>query len=195
VADAGQLNETYQSAARAGAGLMIQEFIPGARGHDWFFHGYCAATSTCRPAFTRFKDRSYPAHAGLTTLGRSVLNLRLRDQITALLARLGYRGVLDLDLRWDRRDDQYKLLDFNPRLGAQFRLFSDSAGIDVATACYLDLTGQCIPAGEQVAGRSFLVENYDPLAAVSYWRSGELGAAVVAPLAARCRRSGLVRSR
>ncbi|HXP20777.1 MAG TPA: hypothetical protein VN840_14130 [Streptosporangiaceae bacterium] len=175
VADAGQLAETYQAAARAGAGLMLQEFIPGGDGHDWFFHGYCAVTSTCRPAFTGVKVRSYPAHAGLTTLGRSTLNVRLRDQITVLLSQLGYRGVLDLDLRLDRRDGQYKLLDFNPRLGAQFRLFRDSAGIDVATACYLDLTGQAIPAGEQVTGRSFLVENYDPLAAVGYWRRGELG--------------------
>lgn len=175
VADAGQLNETYLACAHAGAGLMLQEFIPGASGHDWFFHGYCTAASMCGPAFTGIKVRSYPAHAGLTTLGQSTPNIRLRDQITALLAQLGYRGLLDLDLRWDDRDDQYKLLDFNPRLGAQFRLFRDSAGIDVATACYLDLTGQVIPAGEQVAGRGFLVENYDPIAALGYWRRGELG--------------------
>ena len=85
------------------------------------------------------------------------------------------RGILDLDLRWDGRDGQYKLLDFNPRLGAQFRLFHDTAGVDVVLAQYLDLTGQAIPEGEQVSGRGFLVENYDPLGALSYWRRGELG--------------------
>ena len=42
-------------------------------------------------------------------------------------------------------------------------------------AQYLDLTGQTVPEGEQVSGRGFLVENYDPLGALSYWRSGELG--------------------
>ena len=82
---------------------------------------------------------------------------------------------MDLDLRWDARDDQYKLLDFNPRIGAQFRLFEDAAGVDVVTACYLDLTGQPIPESDQVTGRGFMVENYDPISALSYWRGGELG--------------------
>jgi predicted ATP-grasp superfamily ATP-dependent carboligase len=108
-------------------------------------------------------------------MGRSTPNPRLRDEITQLLARVGYRGIMDLDLRWDARDDQYKLLDFNPRIGAQFRLFEDAAGVDVVTACYLDLTGQPIPENAQVPGRGFMVENYDPISALSYWRGGELG--------------------
>lgn len=174
VTDAAQLDRSYEACAEAGAGLMLQEFIPGGSCPDWFFHGYCDASSTCQPAFTGVKERSYPAHAGLTSLGRSTANRPLRDEITSLLARLSYRGILDLDLRWDARDGQYKLLDFNPRLGAQFRLFRDTAGIDVVTACYLDLTGQPVPAAEQVTGRGFLVENYDPLGAFSYWRGGEL---------------------
>ena len=175
VADQAGLDACYQACDRGGAGLMLQEFIPGGPGQDWFFHGYCDATARCRPAFTGIKERSYPAHAGLTSLGRSTPNPGLRDQVTGLLARLSYSGILDLDLRWDARDEQYKLLDFNPRLGAQFRLFVDSAGVDVAIAQYLDLTGQAIPGGEQVRGRGFLVENYDPIGALGYWRSGELG--------------------
>jgi D-aspartate ligase len=173
--DKRELIRVYDASARAGTGLMLQEFVPGGQGNDWFFHGYCDAGSVCRPAFTGVKERSYPAHAGLTSFGRSEPNGRLRSQVTGLLSRLGYRGILDLDLRWDPRDDQYKLLDFNPRIGAQFRLFRDSAGLDVAVAQYLDLTGSVLPAGEQVAGRRFLVENYDPIAALGYWRRGELG--------------------
>lgn len=42
-------------------------------------------------------------------------------------------------------------------------------------AAYLDLTGQAIPPGGQVSGRTFLVENYDPLSAFANWRRGELG--------------------
>jgi predicted ATP-grasp superfamily ATP-dependent carboligase len=169
-----QLNEAVDTSARAGAGLMLQEFIPGGPGTDWFFHGYCDATSDCRPAFTGVKERSYPAYAGLTSLGRSEPNPALRDQVTQMLSKLGYRGLLDLDLRLDRRDGSYKLLDFNPRLGAQFRLFATAGGIDLATAAYLDLTGQPAADGEQAAGRRFVVENYDPLAALGYWRRGDL---------------------
>jgi predicted ATP-grasp superfamily ATP-dependent carboligase/cation diffusion facilitator CzcD-associated flavoprotein CzcO len=175
VASQEELDRRYDTCARAGAGLMLQEFIPGGQGHDWFFHGYCDADSVCQPAFTGIKDRSYPAGAGLTSLGRSVANENLRSQIASLLARVGYRGLLDLDIRLDARDGQYNLLDFNPRLGAQFRVFRDTAGSDVALAAYLDLTGQAIPPGEQVNERRFLVENYDPLSALANWRRGELG--------------------
>ncbi len=175
VADAAGLDRVYQASERGKAGLMLQEFVPGGPGDDWFFHGYCDAGSACRPAFTGVKERSYPAHAGLTCLGRSVPNPPLRAAMSSLLKRLSYRGIVDLDLRFDARDGEYKLLDFNPRLGAQFRLFTDSAGVDVARAQYLDLTGSAIPEGEQLAGGGFLVENYDPIGALGYWRSGELG--------------------
>jgi len=175
VADNDELDYIYRACDRGGAGFILQEFIPGGLGNDWCFHGYCDATSRCRPAFTGVKERSYPAHAGLTTLGRSSANARLRDEVTCLLRRLSYSGILDLDLRWDASDGTYKLLDFNPRLGAQFRLFRDSAGVDVVLAQYLDLTGGAVPRGEQINGRGFLVENYDPIGAFGYWRSGELG--------------------
>ena len=158
-----------------GCGLMLQEYLPGGPGQDWFFHGYCSTAGRCQPAFTGVKDRSYPAYAGVTSLGRAVPNAELRDQVTGLLGAVGFRGIMDLDLRFDPRDGQYKLLDFNPRLGAQFRLFEDTAGVDVARAAYLDLTGQPIAGHAMVSGRRFLLENYDPLGAAGYWRAGELG--------------------
>ena len=174
VASQEELDRIYSDCARSGAGLMLQEFIPGGQGHDWFFHGYCDANSTCCPAFTGVKERSYPARAGLTSFGRSAANEALRNEITSLLTRLGYRGLLDLDIRLDARSGEYNLLDFNPRLGAQFRVFLDTAGTDVALAAYLDLTGQPIASGAQVNERSFLVENYDPISAFAHLRKGEL---------------------
>jgi len=175
VGDPAELADAWQASLAGHAGLMLQEYIPAAPGHDWFFHGYCGTGAACMPACTGVKDRSYPAHAGLTSFGRWELNQALRDHITRLLSKLRYRGIADLDLRLDDRDGQYKLLDFNPRLGAQFRLFSDASGLDVVRAAYLDLTGQPVSGGEPAAGRTFMVESYDPLSAISYWRSGELG--------------------
>jgi D-aspartate ligase len=174
IRDRAELAGAWLRCTEAGLGLMLQEYLPGGPGQDWFFHGYCDTADRCQPAFTGVKDRSYPAYAGLTSLGRAVPNSELRGQLTGLLATLGFRGIVDLDLRFDRRDGQYKLLDFNPRLGAQFRLFEDTAGLDVARAAYLDLTGQPMAGRPMVAGRRFLVENYDPLGAAGYWRAGQL---------------------
>ncbi len=170
-----ELRELCDAADQTCTGLMLQEYIPPAPGQDWFFHGYVDSEGRCAPAFTGVKDRSYPAYAGLTSLGRAVPNSRVAGQVTAMAAAIGFRGIVDLDLRFDPRDAQYKLLDFNPRLGAQFRLFTTGTGVDVARAAYLDLTGQPAEAGEMTRGRRFLVENYDPLGAVGYWRRGDLG--------------------
>ncbi|HEX6403523.1 MAG TPA: carboxylate--amine ligase [Pseudonocardiaceae bacterium] len=164
------LAQAWRACEESGSGpLMLQEYV---KGWDYFFHGYCDAQSRCRPGFVGSKERSYPAHAGLTSLGRWVDNPELHQQATELVARVGFRGIVDLDYRFDARTGTYKLLDFNPRLGAQFRLFSDSAGVDVVIAAHLDLTGREIPHGSPHLGRSFLVENYDPIAALAYRRLG-----------------------
>ncbi len=119
------LARAWTAAERADASLMLQEFIPAQPGGDWFVHAYGDANCASRPLFTGVKIRSYPAHAGLTSFGLAEANQPLRDEIARLFVRLGYRGIADLDLRQDPRDGSYKLLDFNPRLGAQFRLFRD----------------------------------------------------------------------
>jgi D-aspartate ligase len=168
-----ELGHAYRACAgRHGAALMLQEYIPHHAGQDHFFHGYCDTRSRCRTAFVGVKERSYPAHAGLTSLGRWVDNAALHRQATELVTHLGFQGIVDLDYRWDPRDGQYKLLDFNPRLGAQFRLFHDSTGVDVVVAAHLDLTGRDIPPGAPRIGRRFLVENYDPIAALRYRSDG-----------------------
>ena len=175
VRDADELAERYaQVELAAGTDLMLQEHIPAARGDDWFLHGYCDRNSECRPVFTGVKDRSYPPHFGLTTFGRSSPNDRLRHDVARLLARLSYRGIMDLDIRRDARDGQYKILDFNPRIGAQFRLFEDAAGVDVVRAAHLDMTGRPIPYGTPATDRGFVVENYDLIAALGYRRDREL---------------------
>jgi predicted ATP-grasp superfamily ATP-dependent carboligase len=175
IRDAPGLADIYRRCAASGISPMMQEYIQGGPEHDWFFHGYCDVNSICRPAFTGIKERSYPVGSGVTTYGRSAANDKLRDAVTQFLARIEYRGVLDLDIRLNERDGQYNLLDFNPRFGAQSRIFRDTVGVDLAIAAYLDLTGQPIPVGEQVNDRYFMAETYDPRGLLTYRRRGELG--------------------
>lgn len=154
--------------------LMVQKMIPATCSEDWFVHGYCDSQTNPSTIFTGIKLRSYPTFAGPTTLGRSVRNDALREQAVALLSAINYRGIMDLDFRLDKRDGRYNLLDFNPRIGAQFRLFQDNDGIDVARALHLDLTGRGVRGGPQMDGRTFIVEIQDLLASSSYYRSGAL---------------------
>jgi len=158
-------------------GLLLQEYLsPTADGgrQDWFFHGYFDAESRCLFGHTGTKVRSYPAYAGMTSYGRWTPNERLREESIALLTGLDYRGIVSLDYCWDPRDDSYRLVDFNPRLGAQFRLFQDSAGMDLVRAMHLDLTGRPVTPGKPVPGRTLTIENYDPIAMLAYRRNQNL---------------------
>jgi predicted ATP-grasp superfamily ATP-dependent carboligase len=154
--------------------LIFQEYIPPAYGEDWFYHGYRNVRSDCCIGFTGRKLRSYPPFAGPTTLGKAVVNDPLRQQVEALLQAISYSGIMDLDYRFDKRDGQYKLVDFNPRIGAQFRLFEDSTGVDVARALYLDLTKRRIPRSGPITGRTFIAEFHDIAASIGYFRQGGL---------------------
>ena len=154
--------------------LMVQEMIPAGESEDWIVHGYCDSDSKALVLFTGIKLRSYPAFAGATSLARSVRNHALQQQATELFSAIGYRGVMDLDWRLDRRDGSYKLLDFNPRVGAQFGLFSTDMGIDVVRALHLDLTNRHPHFGLPIEGRAFVLEIHDLLASWKYWRSDRL---------------------
>ena len=154
--------------------LMIQKMIPADSSEDWFVHGYCDPLSNPTAVFTGVKLRSYPAFAGSTSLGRSVRNDALQQQAIELFSAIGYHGVMDLDYRFDKRDGRYHLLDFNPRIGAQFRLFETHDGIDVARALHLELTGRGAKVGPQIDERNFIVEIWDLFTRLSYYQSGDL---------------------
>jgi predicted ATP-grasp superfamily ATP-dependent carboligase len=141
--------------------VTLQEYIPREVAEDWIFHGYFDDRSECVVGFTGVKYRSWPAGFGVTTYARTQFNDDVMRLSTDLARALGYRGVVDLDWRYDRRDQRYKLLDFNPRVGAQFRLFETNTGIDVVRAMHLDLTGRTFSAGTQLEGRTLVVEHLD----------------------------------
>jgi D-aspartate ligase len=153
---------------------VLQEYIPQFCAEDWIFHAYCNPKTSCFVAFTGRKLRSFPPFAGFTTLGNPVANESLRREAEKLLRAIGYAGIMDLDYRLDKRDGQYKLLDFNPRVGANFQMFEDRGGLDVVRALYLDLTGRRVPQLSAVENRTFIVESYDLFASAGYMRRGEL---------------------
>lgn len=154
--------------------LMIQELIPGDASAVWMFDGYFDGKSRCLFGMTGQKLRQYPAYTGATSLGICVQNRDVAEITKRFMADLGYQGILDLGYKFDHRTGEYKLLDVNPRIGATFRLFVDSAGMDVARALYLDLTGQEVRTGRALEGRKWLSEVFDLASSWRYRRDGAL---------------------
>jgi predicted ATP-grasp superfamily ATP-dependent carboligase len=161
-----QARELYLRTEEAGSRLLLQAYLPPGEDRDWFFHGYADHSGAVRAGGPGRKQLSWPRGAGLTAVGCWTPNTQVQALAERLAGELGYRGVFDLDFRRCGTTGLYHLLDFNPRPGAQFRLFSDSAGLDVVRALHLDLTHRPLPDGAPRVGRAFVVENYAPLAAL-----------------------------
>jgi predicted ATP-grasp superfamily ATP-dependent carboligase len=155
-----EAGELYGQFERAGSRLLLQSYLPESPSGDWFFHGYAADTGLCPVGGAGRKERAWPVGAGLTAAGRWVPNPEVERIAGRLVTALGYRGIFDLDFRLHPRTGTYHLLDFNPRPGAQFRLFTDPQGLDVVRALHLDLTGRPVPPYAATPGRVFVVEHY-----------------------------------
>jgi len=150
-------NSNYEESQR----LILQEYIPG---EDWICHGYYNSEKDVNLTLTGRKLRSYPTGAGSTALGLSVDNETLRCLSEKLLKTVAFSGIVDMDWRKDERDGQYTILDCNPRVGQNFRMFENSAGIDVVRAQHLDLSGRRVDDAALIEGRLFAVESFYALA-------------------------------
>ncbi|MFI5687153.1 ATP-grasp domain-containing protein [Streptomyces sp. NPDC051636] len=166
VGSAQQARQLYLRTEEAGSPLLLQAYLPPGPDRDWFFHGYADRSCAVRAGGPGRKQLAWPRGAGLTAVGCWTPNPQVRTLAERLTGELGYRGIFDLDFRRCGATGRYHLLDFNPRPGAQFRLFTDTAGLDVVRALHLDLTHRPMPEGSPQAGRAFVVENYAPLAAL-----------------------------
>jgi D-aspartate ligase len=151
---------------------LMQEYVPRERATDWIAHAYLGEDPDRHVIFTGRKLRSWPPQAGVTTYAYTRSNAEVAQLTRELCSKVGFRGICDLDWRFDSSAAQYKLVDFNPRLGAQFRLFERADGVDVIRAMHLDLTGRELSPGRQVDGRLYVVENLDVPARIAYRRAG-----------------------
>ncbi len=171
----GDLAAVEQALARSTHGrVLVQEYLPPPDGapdvaSDWFAHVYCPSRGGRPLVFTGIKVRSWPPGGGVTTRGVAVANPELAQITARFCDAIGYRGIGDIDWRRDARDGVLKLVDFNPRVGAQFQLFRTTAGLDVVRAMYLDLIGHAAPDSPQADGRELVVEHLDAAAAAECW--------------------------
>ena len=172
VRDAGELISLYARVRDPESpNLIIQEFIPG---EDWMFNGYFDGDARCLFGMTGMKLRRFPVNTGVTSLGVCLENETVAGTAAAFLHAIGYRGIVDMGFRRDRRDGRYKVLDINPRIGCTFRLFTAAGGMDVARALYLDMTGQPVAPSQGASGRKWMVEDFDLFSALKSWRQGLL---------------------
>jgi D-aspartate ligase len=165
----------FREVMASGHSALVQSYITSPDDNLFSVSLYVGRKGEVLAAFPRRQVRQYPPNSGTVTLAISERNPELVANATHFCRSIGYRGIAGLEYKRDREDNQYKLLDFNPRL-----MLSDGltayCGINLALIQYLDLTGQRpAPRREYTEGVKWLDTIEDFHAFKQYHERGELG--------------------
>ena len=165
----------FREVLASGHSALVQTYVTSTDDNLFSLSLYVSQTGEVLGAFPRRQVRQYPPNSGTVTLAISERNPELVAIGTHFCQSIGYRGIAGLECKRDREDNQYKLLDFNPRL-----MLSDGltayCGINLPLIQYLDLTGQRpAPRREYTEGVKWLDTIADFHAFKQYHERGELG--------------------
>jgi predicted ATP-grasp superfamily ATP-dependent carboligase len=131
----------FQEVLASGHPALVQSYVTSPDDNLFSLSLYISQTGEVLAAFPRRQVRQYPPNSGTVTLAISEDNPGLVANATHFCQSIGYRGIAGLEYKRDAEDNQYKLLDFNPRL-----MLSDGltayCGINLPLIQYLDLTEQ-----------------------------------------------------
>lgn len=150
VKDRAELLAKYSEACRyvEPADILVQELIPGD-GEAQFSFAAVSAGGIPIASFTARRSRQYPVDFGYTsTFVETTERPEVEESARELLTALRYDGLVEVEFKFDCRDEQYKLLDINGRIW-QWLSLGRSAGIDLAYVAWLTALG--MPAPRPVA--------------------------------------------
>ncbi len=165
----------FREVLASGHPALVQSYVTSPDDNLFSLSLYVSQAGEVLAAFPRKQVRQYPPNSGTVSLAISEHNPELVANGTHFCRSIGYRGIAGLEYKLDREDDQYKLLDFNPRL-----MLSDSltayCGINLPLMQYSDLTRQGpAPRREYPEGVKWLESIADFHSFQQYHERGELG--------------------
>ncbi len=166
----------FREVLDSGHPALVQSYVTSREDDLFSVSLYVSRTGEVLGAFARKQVRQYPPNSGTVSLAISARNPDLVGIATRFCRSIGYRGIAGLECKLDREDNQYKLLDFNPRL-----MLSDSltayCGINFPLMQYLDVTGQspAVHPHECPEGVKWLDTMEDFQSFKQYHERGELG--------------------
>jgi D-aspartate ligase len=161
--------------------IMIQELVPGD-GTAQF--SYAALWDRGKPvaSLVARRCRQFPIEFGFTsTMVETIENRQIESEACRFLTSVDYSGLVEVEFKYDTRDECYKILDVNARSWTWIALGA-AAGIDFAALQWRLATGQVIPS--QVA----------PQAVRWCYLSRDLAASICEMLAGRLSLIGYLRS-
>jgi predicted ATP-grasp superfamily ATP-dependent carboligase len=126
--------------------ISLQELIPGGGEHQY---SYAAVWSKGEPvvSLTARRKRQYPIDFGYTSTCVEVVERpEVEEAACRFLKSLAYDGLVEVEFKYDAREDRYKLLDVNARAWT-WNALGGVAGADFPLAAWgLAIGDQVAPA-------------------------------------------------
>lgn len=174
-ASASELRQTYCELRQVHPDFLVQEIIPGPDRALAFSLTYFNGKKALG-MFTGRKLRQFPPFYGTSCLAESLWNPWIAEETLRLLEALNYRGYASLELKWDYREERFKIIELTPRTWFPHGI-STACGINLPYLMYCDLLG--LPTEEPhdfIEGVKWIHEERDIISAFRMWRQGNLTA-------------------
>ena len=169
-----QLRSAAKKALAANVPCMVTEFIPGGDHKLSGYHTYIDGNGERRFEFTKRLFRRYPEYFGMGVNHLTVDVSEIIDLSRRFFEHIDYRGIGNIEFKYDDRDGQWKIIECNPRFTAIQELILQS-GLDTGALVYGDITGRRVdmPTGFR-KGISLIHIEQDFRAFLALRRSGKL---------------------
>jgi predicted ATP-grasp superfamily ATP-dependent carboligase len=130
--------------------ILVQELIPGTGATQFSYAALWKGPSALASLVAR-RSRQFPVDFGFTsTCVETIDRPEVERAASRILSAINYRGLVEVEFKYDGRDGRYKLLDINPRCWTWHAL-GQKAGVDFSYIAWLDAQG--LPAS-RVQGRT-----------------------------------------
>ena len=163
-----------EEASAVGFTFMLQEWIPGNMSKTILIDGFVDRNGTITTMVARRRVRMDPPKLANTVSAVTIPLAEVSmatDALRRLLADVDYRGIFNVEFKFDERDGQFKIIDLNPR-PAWFMSPIARAGVDLPWMSYLDALELPVPKPAPYdTGRYGLYEIRDAAAVVRAWAS------------------------
>ena len=135
-----ELKKTLEKHRQDIQDMMCQEVIVGPESNIYIFKGYFNGQGKPLCWFTGRKIRQYPPNFGSGSLVESIPQEEIAQVSLKFLSSLGVHGLGGTELKYDPRDDQYKMIEVNmrPQLWDDLMRVSE---INLIWIAYCDMIG------------------------------------------------------
>lgn len=137
ITSAGELARAWKELPPLDQKFLAQEKIPGGDDQLYSYLGYFGRGSVPCADLTARKLRQQPAVFGSGSLIESVVQPDILHRSRVALEQAGYLGHVDVEYKWDLRDESWKMIEINIR-STSFVQLAISSGTDLPWIGYLE---------------------------------------------------------